>query len=69
MVVEINIKLSSPPHRDIPARSKIFAQIVIDHMIFVQTVSVDGADEGKVFWKLIVDCNMWVIHTLDTQRF
>ena len=71
MPVEINIKLSSPPHRDIPAKSKIFAQIVIDHIIFAQTISesVSSTDEGQEdCWKLILDCNMWVIHTLENQR-
>lgn len=62
MPSEFDIKLlSAEPHHDIPVKAKIFAQIIIDHTIFLHAIPVDRVGQKKDgHWKLILDCDMWV---------
>ena len=48
MPSEFDIKLlSAEPHRDIPVKAKIFAQIIIDHTIFLHAIPVDRVGQNK----------------------
>ncbi|KAF8135925.1 hypothetical protein K438DRAFT_2122014, partial [Mycena galopus ATCC 62051] len=53
----IVIKSSSNPHDDLPSDMKMFAQLIVDGNILVQTVPAELAADQKS-WKLTFDCKV-----------
>jgi hypothetical protein len=45
------------PHDDLPGDMKMFAQLIIEENIFLQTMLV-AAEHDQMSWKLDFGCNM-----------
>ncbi len=60
VMTDIIVKLLDAPHRDIPDGSKLFAQIIIDNVIFAQTLPLDNDGSQNESWNLTIECEMYV---------
>jgi hypothetical protein len=60
---DIQINSLVNPHDDLPADMQMFAQLLLDGKLFLQTVLV-GPDKAPNSWELRLDCNMWVTSDL-----
>lgn len=56
-MTEITVELLDAPHRDIPDGSKLFAQIIINNVIFAQTCPFDNRNDS---WNLTIECEVYV---------
>ncbi|KAJ7466022.1 TPR-like protein [Mycena latifolia] len=53
----IHIKSRTNPHDDLPVDMQMFAQLILEGNIFLQTVPMDS-EESRNSWKLDVECNI-----------
>ncbi|KAK6984236.1 CHAT domain-containing protein [Favolaschia claudopus] len=54
---ELHIKSLVHPHKDLPDGTKMFAQLIIEEHIWLQTLAVEPEPNGKT-WKLRVECKI-----------
>jgi hypothetical protein len=57
LLTGIRVTSLTNPHDDLPGDMKMFAQLIIEEFIFLQTLPV-ASDQDRKSWKLVFGCNM-----------
>jgi hypothetical protein len=59
ILTDIRIKSLTNPHDDLPGDMKMFAQLIIEENVSLQTLPI-ASEHDQISWKLGFGCNMCV---------